>query len=130
MIKTCITTAAKLALLRSELKPTHRLKMALYGPTASLGPKTKVYSPAGEVKGTNYEHKDLPKPEVSEDDNSAYYGFSGKVVWLNSTIEAAGALIYDADLDNLAVFVIEFPDLVRSTNHEFVVELSEKFFKL
>lgn len=130
MIKSCATVAGKLALLKGEVKPDHTFKIALYTSAADLNHATKTYTQKGEVVAQGYAPKSVGAPVYFEDATSAYFGFAGEVKWQNSTIAADGALIYDETLGNLALFVVAFPEQVRSTNHEFVVTLVEKFFQI
>jgi hypothetical protein len=130
MIKSCATTAGKLALLKGQVTPDARFKLALYTSAADLGPNTEKYTSVGEVVGQNYKPLDLPSPSYKVVGREVYLGFKGEAKWQNSTIEADGALFYVESLDNLALFVVAFPDTVRSTNHEFVVSLIEEFFKI
>lgn len=130
MIKSCATVVGKLAFLKGELQPDHKYKIALYTSEAELGPATKAYTPSGEVVAQGYKPVALPSPVFSSDATSAFFGFSGDVKWQNSTISADGALIYNETLGNLAVFVVAFPQTIRSTNHEFVVSLVEQFFQI
>ena len=130
MIKSCVTVAGKLAILKGQVKPDATFKMALYTDAANLGPKTVKYTSDGEAVGQNYAAKELPAPTYTEVGSDVYLGFSGELKWQNSSIAADGAMIYVESLDNLALFVIAFPEQVKSTNHEFVVSLIEQFFKI
>lgn len=121
MIETGTTIAGRLALLRGEVQPHHRFKMALYTANASLGKRTKVYSPVNEVVGAGYEAILLGQPVYGVEEDVPYLDFPDTVVWYNATISAAGCIIYDASLDNLVLSVVDFGGVVSSTNDDFTV---------
>jgi hypothetical protein len=47
--------------------------------------------------------------------------FPGEVTWANVSISAAGCLIYDETLDNLAIAVGSFGGIISSTNDKFTL---------
>jgi hypothetical protein len=130
-IKSCVPNAARLAFLKGEVRPDHVFKIALYTDKASLGPETKVYTPVGEVAVAGYAPKALSSPLFGTDseDGGATMGFDGEVVWPNVTIAAAGCMIYDETLDNLAVFVGDFGAIIASTNDKFKLNMVTDLIK-
>ena len=130
-IKSCVTTAARLAFLKGEIRADHVFKIALYTETADLDATTTKYTKQGEVAAAGYAAKTLDAPVFGTDtaDDSATMGFSGEVVWPNVTVAAAGCLIYDETLDNLAVFVGDFGAIIASTNDRFKLKMVPDLIK-
>jgi hypothetical protein len=128
-INSCLTTAARLAFLKGEVKPDHVFKIALYTKEASLGMDTKIYTKSGEVVARGYEAKALGKPVFGIEGVEATMGFTGDVVWPNVTIAAAGCMIYDETLGNLAVLVGDFGDIIASTNDKFKLTMASNLIK-
>lgn len=120
-IETCLTTAGRLAFLQGKIKPDHVFKVALYTDKATLNKKTKIYSTADEVKAQGYKPMILSAPVFSESEDKAIMDFPGEVTWNNVTIAAAGCLIYDESLGNLAIAVGSFGTTVTSTNDKFTL---------
>jgi hypothetical protein len=89
--------------------PVDTIKIALYGPSANLGPSTLVYSPVGEVTGPGYTAggKICQNVTVSSSGRVAYVSFD-TVVWNPANFTAFGALIYNASKGNKSVAVIDF----------------------
>ena len=102
-----LTTQAKFNALGYLAEGT--LKMALYTANADLGADTLVYSTANEVVGTGYTAggKVLTGVTVSKSGTTAYLDFTD-VVWDPANFTARGALIYNTNLGNLAVAVLDF----------------------
>lgn len=125
MIESCITNEARLAFLQGKIKPSHRFKIALYTKEAELGKKTKVYTPVNEVIAQGYTRLQVSAPVFEIINDKAQMGFSGAVVWDDVTISADGCMIFDADLDNLAIVIGSFGDTISSTNHKFEVNLAK-----
>lgn len=130
MLKTCATVRGKRAFLQGLVEKSSTFKIALYTEEAELGASTVLLPKAGEVSGQNYERKPVGSPVYSEDEEFAYFGFSGTVEWKNSSISARGAAIYVEELNKLVLFVVDFGKLVSSTNDSFKVELVEKMFRI
>ena len=121
-IETCLTTAGRLAFLQGKIKPDHVFKVALYTDKATLNKKTKIYSTADEVKAQGYKPMILSAPVFSSNENEeAILDFPGEVTWSNVSIAAAGCLIYDESLGNLAIAVGSFGTTVTSTNDRFTL---------
>jgi hypothetical protein len=120
-IDTCLTTAGSLAFLQGKIKPNHVFKIALYTDKANLGKSTKVYSPINEVTAEGYRALRLNEPVFSESEEVAVMDFPGEVTWANVSISAAGCLIYDETLDNLAIAVGSFGGIISSTNDKFTL---------
>lgn len=104
-----LTTQAKLVALQAIATGT--LKMALYTANADLGADTLVYTPTNEVSsvGTGYTAggQVLTGVTVQASGTTAYLDFDD-VTWDPATFTTRGALIYNADLGNLAVAVLDF----------------------
>ena len=120
-IETCLTTAGRLAFLQGKIKPDHVFKVALYTDKAELGKKTKTYTTANEVNTQGYKAAVLSTPVFSEAEDVAIMDFPGEVTWSNVSIAAAGCLIYDETLGNLAVAVGSFGGIISSTNDKFTL---------
>ena len=102
-----LTTQAKYTALASLAEGT--LKMALYTAEADLNAGTLVYTTANEVVGTGYTAggKVLTGVTVNKSGTTAYLDFAD-VVWDPANFTARGALIYNTNLGNLAVAVLDF----------------------
>lgn len=102
-----LTTQAKYAALGYLAEGT--LKMALYTAEADLNAGTLVYTTANEVVGTGYTAggKVLTGVTVNKSGTTAYLDFAD-VVWDPANFTARGALIYNTNLGNLAVAVLDF----------------------
>jgi len=102
---------------------TDVLKMALYTSVASLGADTTVYTPTGEVSGTNYlvSGQVLTNVQVLLSGTTAYVTFDNPV-WAGVSFTARGALIYNTSKANRAIAVLDFgADKVAGPN--FTVQL-------
>lgn len=102
-----LTTQAKLVALQAIATGT--LKMALYTANADLGADTLVYTTANEVVGTGYTAggQVLTGVTVQASGTTAYLDFND-VTWNPAAFTTRGALIYNTDLGNLAVAVLDF----------------------
>lgn len=102
-----LTTQAKYAALAYLAEGT--LKMALYTAEADLTADTLVYTTTNEVVGTGYVAggKTLTGVTVSKSGTTAYLDFAD-VTWDPAAFTARGALIYNTNLGNLAVAVLDF----------------------
>ena len=102
-----LTTQAKYAALAYLAEGT--LKMALYTAEADLNADTLVYTTANEVVGTGYTAggKTLTGVVVSKSGTTAFLDFND-VTWDPASFTARGALIYNTNLGNLAVAVLDF----------------------
>lgn len=106
-IQQSFTTQAKATILAYLAEGT--LKMALYTGNSDIGPGTLVYTSANEVSGTGYVAggKVLTGVTVNTSGTTAYLSFNN-VVWDPASFTARGALIYNTNLGNLAVAVLDF----------------------
>ena len=102
-----LTTQAKLTALAYLAE--NGLKMALYTAEADLGASTLVYTTTGEVVGTGYTAggKALDNVTVNTSGTTAYLDFDS-VTWDPANFTARGALIYNPNLGDLAVAVLDF----------------------
>lgn len=110
-----LTTQAKYAALAYLAEGT--LKMALYTSEADLGADTLVYTTSNEVVGTGYTAggKILTGVTVNKSGTTAYLDFAD-VTWDPAAFTARGALIYNTNLGNLAIAVLDFGADKTATN--------------
>lgn len=127
MIQGGWTAQAKLDFLMGVHQPNDVYKIALYTGNANLGPLTKTYTTSGEVKGKGYQAggKILEGYRADMEGLSAFLSWEKNPTWPVSTIEAVGALIYNASKDNAAMMVISFNEPYKSTNGKFLLPLPE-----
>jgi hypothetical protein len=102
-----LTTQAKFIAL--QYIATGTLKMALYTAEADLGAGTLVYSTTNEITGTGYVAggNTLTGVTVQQSGTTAYLDFAD-TTWNPANFTARGALIYNTNLGNLAVAVLDF----------------------
>jgi hypothetical protein len=102
-----LTTQAKFIALQHLATGT--LKMALYTAEADLGANTLVYSTTNEITGTGYVAggNTLTGVTVQQSGTTAYLDFAD-TTWNPANFTARGALIYNTNLGNLAVAVLDF----------------------
>jgi hypothetical protein len=99
--------------------------IALYADGAALSAATKEYTATGEVGGKGY----TPGGQILGGRVSGCHEGSGWIAWKdspfwpNSTIAAAGALIYNKSKQNRAIAVFDFGEVIRSTNGPFRIPL-------
>jgi hypothetical protein len=102
------------------------IKIALYTSSATLGASTTVYTTADEVSssGTNYVAggNTLSSPVVSLSGTTAIVDFAD-TSWLNATITARGALIYNFTKSNKAIAVLDFGSDKTSTSGTFTIQM-------
>ena len=123
MVYQGFTTQAKFVAL-TELS-TGTLKMALYTAAADINSATTEYTPTGEVVGTGYDAggKELQNVSVSQSGSTAYLSFDN-VTWDPANFTARGALIYNVDIGNLAIAVLDF-GADKTTTTSFVVQVPQ-----
>lgn len=122
--KAFIPNPAKLALLQGIHQQGDVYKIALYSSVIGLNEGTDVYVTANEAMGVNYEAggRVLDGYQVTTDQDAAILDFDDPV-WLNSTISARGALIYNASKGNRSLCVLDFDALFTSSNGAFRLQL-------
>jgi hypothetical protein len=122
MITNCMANAARCAML--EAIKDDKFKIALYGPSANLGPKTAQYTAVGEVEGQGYTPGgiNLTGAMVGEAGGVAYLDFDDPT-WPNVTVAAAGALIYNVTRNRAAFSVLAFDKVYTSRLGPMTVEL-------
>ena len=100
-------TQAKLQALTALATGT--LKMALYTANAAIGSDTLVYTSVGEVVGAVYTAGGnvLTGVTIQASGTTAFLDFDN-VVWNPANFTARGALVYNTDLGNLAIAVLDF----------------------
>ncbi len=103
------------------------IKIALYSTFADLGPQTTAYTDENEV-AANGDYvaggMALQGFTVVRDGSGAYLDWVDPV-WETASIAARGALIYNASKNNRAIGVLDFGEIVVSTNAPFRVRLPE-----
>lgn len=107
---------------------TDTFKIALFTSSASLSRASTAYSSSGEVVGTNYGAGGAALTPTISVDTGVNPGDTPVIVvdftdisWLNSTITARGALIYNSSKANRAVCVLDFGSDKVSTASEFKI---------
>lgn len=117
MILSGLCVCAKLAFLKGEFQPGDDYRIALYTADAVLSSLTETYTPTGECKGQGYKAggQALRGYKAGVDGTTACVTWDG-VVWPNATINARGAMIYNASRQGAAVVVVDFGQDVVSTN--------------
>lgn len=97
-------------------------KLALYLPTANIGPGLNSYISAGEVTGTGYTAGGLAlsNPVIQSDGKSAFLNFDN-LTFPTVSITARAALIYNASKSNLSVCVLDFGQTFQTTASNFTV---------
>ena len=119
-----LCTVAKRDFLSGVHQPGDRYMLALFDANAGLSPATATYDQKGEVEGKSYRPggMQLRNPKIWMDDNSAYLTFDS-VRWVNSTITAHAALIYNASKGNKAIAVLDFGGAYTSTVGDFFLNI-------
>lgn len=102
--------------------------LALYNEVAGLGPQTTVYSPEDEVYGKGYVAggQALKGYITGITGEVAWLTWTEPVIWMNSTINSIGGLIYNRSANNRAIGVLDFGDLYASKNGTLVVSMPPK----
>jgi len=96
-------------------------KIALYTGSASISNSTTAYTTTGEATGTGYTaggNTLTISQTPTNDGNVAYLSFAN-TSWSNSTVSAAGALIYNSSFNNASVAVLNFGSTVSTNNQSF-----------
>lgn len=107
-------------------RATDTYKIALYTAAARLDDTTTAYTPANEVPETgDYQAggQVLIGFSAGLDGKTGVLSWTSDPRWVNTTIAAAGALIYNATRENRALAVLDFGGVIRSTNGPFTVML-------
>jgi hypothetical protein len=120
-----MATSFKVQLLNGQQNfSANTFKLALYTSSATLGEDTTAYTTSDEVASTgNYSaggNTLTVSVTPTNTGNVAFISFTN-TSWLNATITANGALIYNANLANAAVAVLAFGGDKTSTNGTFAV---------
>ena len=125
MITAGITDNARFDFLDAFRADT--FKIALYSAFADIGPQTLAYTPENEVPA-NGDYASggmiLQGYTIVREGRSAYLDWVDPI-WDVATIAARGALIYNASKNNRAVAVLDFGEIVVSTNAAFRVKLPD-----
>ena len=124
-ITQAMSTSFKVQLLNGQQNfSADTFKLALYTSSATINENTTAYSTTNEVASTgNYTaggNTLTVSVTPTNSGNVAYISFAN-TSWANSTITAAGALIYNNSQSNSAVCVLSFGGDKTSTNGTFAV---------
>jgi hypothetical protein len=124
-ITQAMATSFKVELLNGQHNfSSNTFKLALYTSSATLNENTTAYTTSNEVPSTgNYSaggNTLTVSVTPTNSGNVAYISFTN-TSWLNATITANGALIYNSNLSNAAVCVLAFGGDKTSTNGTFAV---------
>ena len=97
-------------------------KLALYEDTATLDATTTAYTATGEVVAVGYTAggNTLTGVTISTGGTTAFVDFSD-TTWLDVTLTARGALLYNSSKSNKAVAVLDFGGNKTSTASDFTV---------
>ena len=110
-------------LLRGVHQPGDDYRIALYAEDADLDRTSTRYTARGEVDGDGYDAggQRLRGFQVGREGKVAFLAFEDPV-WPKATIQARGALIYNATRDNRSVAVVDFGAVIQSRQAAFTVE--------
>jgi hypothetical protein len=106
-----ICSSFKVELLRAMHNLlTNQIMIALYSASAPLSADTTSYITEGEISGPGYTAggQMLLNPQLLGPAGGAAYATFSDAIWPNSTLTAAGALIYNQTAQQRAVAVINF----------------------
>lgn len=120
-----ITNAFKLTALQGiHSLTTDNLKLALYTEAADLSVNTTSYTSTNEIAGIGYTAggTDVLNVSVTLDSNVAVVDFDDPV-WVNATISARKALLYNSSKENIAIAFFDFGTLQESTGSNFTVQV-------
>ena len=112
-----------IALLSGRHAPANTYNLALYKDTATLGSSTTRYLAAGETTGSGYTAggQALQGYARAISNSTAYLDWSN-ISWPNSTMSAAGCLLYNNSLASKeALHVYTFGSTVEVSNGTFTV---------
>lgn len=116
------TDSFKVQLLNAQHNfSANTFKIALYTGGASISNSTTAYTATGEANGTGYTaggNTLTVSQTPTNDGNVAYLSFAN-TSWSNSTVSAAGALIYNSSFNNASVAVLNFGSTVSTNNQSF-----------
>lgn len=131
MITQGLVNSFKLEILQGVHRPEHAYRIALYLPTAELGPDTTKYLTQGEVVAAGYMNGGqlLTGYRSALDGSFAFLTFDNPT-WRNSSILARAALIYNTSAGNRAVGVIDLGQDYKSTNGPFTVTLDPALIRI
>ena len=121
-ITSAICTSFKEEIFNGVHQPADVYKIALYSNAASLDAATTVYSASDEVVGDGYVAGGaaLSGFTTGRGGTTAWITFDD-VVWLNSTITARGALIYNSSRSGKAVCTLNFGSDIADSDGAFLI---------
>lgn len=103
---------------------TDDIRIALFQSTAVLSQDTTVYDIAGEASGAGYTAGGIQLTGITRVimNNVAVVDFDD-VVWVNASITARGALIYNKTKANKAIAVYDFGEDKTSSEGDFTLAM-------
>lgn len=106
--------------------PDDDYALALYSSSANLGPQTTAYTTLGEVRAMGYDPggHSLSGRRTGLVDGKAWLNFDDEP-WPNVSLVSRGGLVFNKSKGNKSVFVVDFGDDIRSTNHEFLARFPQ-----
>jgi hypothetical protein len=123
-IVSAICTSYKKELMEGVHTSSDEYKIALYTSAADLSAATSAYTTVEEVSGVGYVAggQTLTNVAISLDGTVSIFD-ADNPTWVNATLTARGALLYNASKSNKAVAVLDFGADYSATNGSFVVVL-------
>jgi hypothetical protein len=123
MIEAGMVNRAKLDFLQGLHQPNDEYYIALYTDRADLSLNTQKYTIAEEVRASGYDAggKKLMGYKSGLIDDMAYITFNA-IDWQNSSISAKGAMIYNASKGDVALVVLNFEEVKKSSVGLFRIE--------
>lgn len=123
MIEAGMVNRAKLDFLQGLHSPKDEYYIALYSDRADLSLNTQKYTIAEEVRASGYDAggKKLMGYKAGLIGDLAYITFNA-VEWQNSSIAAKGAMIYNASKGDVAIVVLNFDEVKKSSVGLFRIE--------
>ena len=116
------TDSFKVQLLNGQHNfSANTFKIALYSGAASISNSTTEYTTTDEVTGAGYTaggNTLVVNQTPTNYGNVAYVSFAN-TSWTNSTVSAAGALIYNSSFNNASVAVLNFGSTVSTQDQTF-----------
>ncbi len=122
MITSAICTSYKKELMEGVHTSADEYKIALYTSVADLSASTTAYTTVEEVVGTGNvaAGQTLTNSTITLDGTTAIFD-ADNPTWVNATLTARGALLYNVSKSNKAVAVLDFGADYSATNGSFVV---------
>jgi hypothetical protein len=131
MIQHTLCNSYKLELLKGIHQESDLYMIALYKKTANLGKKTQKYLTTDEVVGFGYKAGGLPLAGIRFELIEGIASMTWNIpVWMDATLRARAAIIYNSSKGDRAVAVLDFGEEVASTRDKFSVKIPEGLISL